>query len=82
MSISLAGLGSVWRYGQRRSQGTAGTMALTLRRLRAHALRTGPNGFDRGQPTPLVLLQQATQLRVLGPEAQDLVFDHLGTDSR
>ena len=71
------GFGSAGRYGQRRSQGAAGTMALTLRGLRAHALRTGPDGLDRSQTAPLVLLQQATQLRVLGSEAQDLVLGHL-----
>jgi hypothetical protein len=44
-------------------------------------LRTGPIGFDRGQPAPLVLQQKPTQLGIFGQEALDLRHSHDIRDS-
>jgi hypothetical protein len=49
---------------------------VAFRRCRTQALRAGTDGFDRGQPGPLVLVQEAAQLGVFGPEALELLVTH------
>ena len=68
---------SVRGYGQRGGYGTTGTMTVAFRRCGTQTLRAGTDRFDRGQPSPLVLVKEPAQLGVFGSEALEILVAHL-----
>src|SRR4030088_959748 len=69
--------GTEWiHFRQRRSDGATWTVPTPTRRCRPCTLRTCSRRTDWRQARPLMLVQQAPQLGVLGLEAHQLVIAH------
>jgi hypothetical protein len=55
-------------------------MALAVGGRGSGALGAGTVRLEWGEPAPLMLLQQATEFRVLAPELSNLILAHVDTE--